>query len=205
MRSLGIAIITMLHLLQSIQSQYGSGISGFFKYIYYSFLRINTFIVFTCNGCGAALPLTFAPQLRSERKAYETLRYLRSSKALPREFYCDQLAGVEDFFLGLWEEQPAYIHWVFPAGAKSRFLCLGQGCAEVNYMLTLPEYRNKKLCSQVLAYTLKELRNDGVQRIFCVVHDQNVASIKAVQRAGFQEHTRVKSIGPFNTRLHVTA
>ena len=205
MRSLTVAKITMLHLLQSIQAQYGSGISGFFKYIYFSFLRINTFIVFTCNDSGAAQSLKFAPQLRSERNAYETLRYMRSTRALPREFYCDQLAGGEDCFLGLWEEQPAYIHWVFPAGSKSRFLGLGQGCAEVNYMLTLPEYRGKKICSQVLAYTLNELRSDGVQRVFCVVHDQNVASIKAVQRAGFHEHARIKSFGPFNTRLQVTA
>lgn len=205
MRSVGVARITMRHLLQSIQAQYGSGILGFFKYAYYSFLRINTFVVFTCNGSGALHPLNFAPQLRIERKAYETLRYLKSTRALPREFYCDALARVDDFFLGLWEEQPAYIHWVFPDGAKSRFLDLGEGCAEVNYMLTLPECRGKNICSQVLAYTLKELHGEGVQRIFCVVHDQNVASIKAVQRAGFQEYTRVKSIGPFNTRLHVTA
>lgn len=204
MRFLGIAGITIRHLLQSIQSQYGSGISSFFKYIYCSFLRVNTFVVFTCNGSNAVPPLTVFPQLRCERKAHEFLHNLRSSRALPREFYCDELAGVDDFFLGLWEEQPAYIHWVFPSGAKSRFLGLGEGCAEVGYMLTLPEYRGKKICSQVLKYTLNELRSDGLQRIFCVVHDQNVASIKAVQRAGFHEFTRIKSVGPFNTRLHVT-
>jgi len=205
MRSVAVARITIRYLLQSIRAQYGSGILGFSKYIYYSFMRINTFVVFTCDGNCALHSLNFTPQLQIERKAYETLRYMKSTKALPREFYCDQLAGVEDCFLGLWEEQPAYIHWVFPEGAKSRFLGLGEGCAEVSYMLTLPEFRGKKICSQVLAYTLNELRSEGVQRVFCVVHDQNVASIKAVRRAGFQEHIRVKSIGPFNTRLDVTA
>lgn len=205
MRFLSVAKITIRHLLQSIQSQYGSGIQSFFNYIYCSFLRVNTFVVFVCDGRSAAPTLAFSPQLRSERKANEALQNLRSNIALPREFYCDQIAGVDDFFLGLWEEQPAYIHWVFPEGAKSRFLALGQGCAEVSYMLTLPKYRGKKICSQVLEYTLSELRSDGVQRIFCVVHDQNVASIKAVQRAGFQEFTQIKSFGPFNTRLHVTA
>lgn len=205
MSSIWVAPITLRHFMQSVQAQYGPGIFGFLKYIYYSFMCINTFVVFIYNERSAVDALSFVPQFRSERKAYVILRYMRSSRSLPREFYCDQISGVDDFFLGLWDEQPAYIHWVFPEGAKSRFLNLGQGCAEVGYMLTLPEYRGKKICSQVLANTLKELRGDGVQRIFCVVHDQNVASIKAVQRAGFQEYTRVKSIGPFNTRLRVTA
>jgi hypothetical protein len=203
MSSIKAARITLRYLLQSIRAQYGSGISGFFKFIYYSFLRLNSFIVFACNDRGAAHLMKLAPQLRVERKVDEYLHSLRRKNSLPREFYCDEAFGVNDFFLGIWEADLAYIHWVFHAGSKSRFLEIGENCAEINYMLTLPAFRRKNICSMVIKHTVNELFKDGIQTIFCVIHSENIASIKAIKNSGFREIKRVLSIGPFNIRMNV--
>jgi len=205
MSLLGTACTTLRHLQQSVRVQYGGGATGFLKFIYYSFLRINTFVIFVRNSCDTPPAITMAGAFEVKRQAFAELQLLRQQSALSREFYCDQIYGSKDFFLAYWHGQPAYIHWVFSAGQKSRFLRLGENCAEVTYMLTLPAFRGRRVCSQVVDHTVRLLCKEGVKRVFCVIHEQNVASIKAMQRAGFRKFRKVRSIGPFNLRLEVTA
>lgn len=205
MKHLANAKIPFAHLSETIRSHYGSGASGLVKFLYFSLLRVNTFVVF-CQNCqhGVATKNNQDP-LTVERKALKVLEHVRKSKELPKEFYCDKTHGTSDFFLGIWDGVPAYIHWVFHSGSKSRFLEIGKGCCEINYMLTLPDFRKKKICTKVIQYTTRLLAKDGIKMVYCVVHSQNVASIKAVQRAGMVEFKRIKSLGPFNFRIKVKA
>ncbi|GAB6059666.1 GNAT family N-acetyltransferase [Desulfonatronum parangueonense] len=204
MRFMGEAGAMMRHFRQSVQARYGRGLVGVYKFCYYSLLRINTFIVFTC-GPEETPKQVMPPQLRIVRGDLAQLAAVRRHYSLPQEFYCDLNHNVEDFFLGFWNDAPAYLHWIFQAGKSSRFLELGPGCAEVNYMLTLPDFRGRRLCSLVVSHTVRELGAEGVRRFFCVVHDANIASIKAVQRSGFRKDKRVRSFGPFNGRTKVCA
>ncbi|SDB58073.1 Acetyltransferase (GNAT) domain-containing protein [Desulfonatronum thiosulfatophilum] len=204
MRFMGAAGVALRHFRQSAYTRYGAGFPGICKFLYYSLFRVNTFIVFSC-GRGETSKPDMPVELRIVRGDHHQLGLVRGRYALPGEFYCDLSHNVHDYFMGLWNEFPAYVHWIFPPGKASRFLELGPGCAEVNYMLTLPDYRGRHLCSLILACTIHELMAENVQRIYCVVHDANIASIKAVQRSGFQEMQRVRSIGPFNFRIKVDA
>ncbi len=190
---------------QTVHSQYGSDISSFIKFFYYSLFRINSFIVFTydCQQVPEASPID--GKLKIIRKDFSELENLRNDYSLPREFYCDLSHSLNDFFLAFWDNKPAYIHWVFSSNEKSRFLNLGDSCSEISYILTLPAFRNMKICSHLLEYTINILAYEGTRKIFCVVHDKNLASIKAVQRAGFMNFKKVKSIGPVNIRYKVTA
>jgi hypothetical protein len=195
------ARITLTHLRESINSQYGTGKSSFIKFFYFSMFRINKFIVFY-QDC-QHINNNKNDELNIARQNYDTLNNFRKSQQLPREFYCDQSYGITDFFLGFWNGKLAYIQWVFHSGTKSRFLRIGDGCAEINYMLTLPEFRKNKICSQVLERSIQTLANDGIKKVFCVIHSKNLASIKSVQRAGMTEYKRLKAIGPFNSRIKV--
>jgi RimJ/RimL family protein N-acetyltransferase len=200
------AITTFCHLRESVHSQYGGGIKGYLNYLYISMFRVNSFLILSCSNNDETLNiLPASTEIVVKRTCMEEIDELRNSNALPREFYGDHLLGSNDFFLAFGDGQPAYIHWVLAAGEQSRFLQLGANCAEISYMLTVPEYRGKRLCSQVMSYTVEVLRNEGVKKVFCVIHEQNIASLKAAERAGFKFFGKIKSIGPLNFRMKVTA
>lgn len=205
MSFLSTASVTLRHLHRTVHAQYGRGVAGYSKFVYYSFLRTNIFIVFVHDCCDSFDKAGLSSRLKFIRNDFEELNSKRVRDDLPKEFYCDQTHHAQDFLLGLWEEKAAYIHWIFLDGTQTRFLNLGGGCAEICYMMTLPDFRGQRICSQAIAHTVQVLSSEGVRKVFCVVHDKNIASIKAVLRAGLREFARVRSIGPFNTRLEVTA
>jgi len=194
---------TINHLTKSIEAQYGSLFPGILQFIYYGFLRRNRFIVFVhdletqCNVRIAVQNLVISNPSEKE------LDDIRNNIELPREFFCDQTYGASKCYLALIDNRPAYIHWVFDCRHSSRFLRIQNGDVEVNYMLTLPDYRRQGLCVNVLNQTVNNMKAEGKNRVFCVVHDRNIASIKAVKKAGFREYTQVTTIGPFNIIIKV--
>lgn len=203
MKSLSDQFGILRKMKQGTELRYGKGYIGVLKFIYYSLFSVNTFIIFFYDCRRKPGPIAFSSKLKIERQAYQNLDKFRNRYRLSKEFYVDQIYEAKDFFLSYWEGKPAYIHWIFHAGSQSRFLFVGDNCAEITYMLTLPEYRGKGICSQSLDYTLETLLNEGVKRVFCVVHEKNLASIKAVEKSAFQVFGRLKSIGPVNLRKRV--
>lgn len=197
--------ITLTELRQTVHARYGGGVRGYAEFFYISLLRTNTFITFVADSRGDSVYLPDPNSLSFTRNDHKRLNEFRRSRNLPKEFHCDQTHDARDFILGFWEGEVAYIHWIFHQNARTRFLNLGNDCAEVGYMVTLPEFRGKKICSNALTHTVQALSSEGVRSIFCVVHDRNIASIKAVKRAGFRESGRSRTLGPFNKRHDVTA
>lgn len=196
--------ITITDLRQTVHARYGGGMRGYAECFYISLLRTNTFITFVHDCDGESVFLPDSDELEFVRNDRKRLDEFRQSRDLPKEFHCDQTHNDRDFILGLWQGEVAYIHWIFHENVRTRFLNLGDGCAEVGYMMTLPEFRDKKICSRALAHTVRTLSAEGIQRIFCVVHDKNIASIKVVERAGFREFGKARTIGPFNKKHDVT-
>lgn len=205
MAFLKVAISTLSHLRKTVHARYGGGMRGYANFFYFSLLRINTFIIFIHGHDGELSCLPRSDQLEFVRNDHERLDELRRSRELPREFYCAQAHDACDFVLGSWEGEAAYIHWIFHQNGRTRFLNLGRGCAEIGSIVTLPEFRGRRICSHALAYTVQTLYAEGVQRIYCVVHDNNIASIKAVERVGFRQFRKARAIGPFNKRHDVVA
>lgn len=203
-RSLFKRFISLIrHFAQSVRAQYGPLFPGILSFTYYSLLRRNRFIVLLHgpdSHCLQPLPIR---DLVIHTTTGQSLDRIRGNRLLPREFYCDKTYGVSEYYLGTIADEPAYIHWIFRCCHQSRFLKMKSGDAEVNYMLALPTYGGRGLCSYVLSRTVADLKAGGVKRIFCVVHDHNTASIKATWRAGFRPYGQVTAIGPFNSKLKV--
>lgn len=191
------------HFGQSVKAQYGTLFPGVLPFIFYSFLRRNRFVVFIHDtDCQYQQNMPIC-DLAIHTPDREELDHIRFHRTLPREFHCDQTFGVSRCYLATIDGQAAYIHWIFRSEHPSRFLHMQSQDAEVNYMLALPAYSGLGICSQVLSRTVADLKAEGIQRVFCVVHDRNIASIKAVNRAGFRHYREVTSIGPFNSKLKV--
>ncbi|WP_075109833.1 GNAT family N-acetyltransferase [Halofilum ochraceum] len=197
--------LTLTDLRQTVHVRYGGGVRGYAEFFYISLLRTNTFIIFVTKSTGCSVYLPDPESLSFTRNDHKRLNEFRQSRDLPKEFYCDQTHDAHDFILGFWEGEVAYIHWIFHENAKTRFLKIGEDCAEIGYMVTLPEFRGNKICSHALTHTVQALCSEGVRSIFCVVHDKNIASIKAVKRAGFRESGKSRTLGPFNMRHDVTS
>lgn len=192
------------HLSQSIRSQYGGGLTGVGKFVYYTCLKWNRFGVFQLYlGAGAGAPFAVPGYTFMELKPAALDRYRNDVSGLSKEFYADRAHDVSLCHAVLHGNELVYVHWVFLAGARSRFLSLGRDVAEIGYIATLPEHRRRGLCAAALGEAFLRLKQRGVRQVCTVVHSDNVASRRAMQRAGMTEEAAVHALGPFNMRLQV--
>lgn len=182
---------------------YGESKFSIIKFLYYSFFRVNTFSAYKINLDANLLSPQFnADEYRILNKI-DDLISIRSGKSLPREFYCDETHGVNNFYLLVRGDDIVYIHWVFVAGDKNRFLHLGNLNAELNYNTTMEKYRGKGIMNQMMRYILIDLRERGFRRAFGVVNIENYPAIKSMAKCGFSEFARIKTLGPFNRKLRL--
>lgn len=187
-------------LRTTVHGEYGKGLRAWSNFIYYSLFRINTFCIYgtsleTHQEINQDLPgVTFLTP------TFDELNTLRIGKNLPREFFCDQFHKVSQCYIAQVEGEVAYIHWIYRSGDFSRFLKLGTDSAEINYVITLPQFRGRGISSAAFNFSMQELKKQGIKNVFAVIHDENVASIKSFVRAGFVEFGNTVSIGPFNRK-----
>jgi len=196
-------IYTFQNFKKIAYHHYGDHPASLIKFIYYTFLRINTFIVFEYDLTAPLPQAQLDVKFKVIQPTMEELDHLRSGKDLPREFYYDQLHRANRCHIALYENEMAYIHWLYSEGDYSRFLKLRQGVAEINYVTTLPKFRGKKLSSQMLVYTARFLQGLGYKKAVIVVHENTIALIKNLKNTGFREVRRMKAIGPLNRKVHV--
>lgn len=199
------AIHSWSHLSRSVASQYGEGLRGYCKFIYYSCLRVNTFGVFAKDITDVAEPEPLGGVYSFQEMTPADLDRYRRQRVLPKEFHADGLDGVSKCHVVLHGDAVAYIHWVYQSGEKSRFLSIGPDVAEINHIVTLPAFRRKQICSWALAMAFKRLADIGIKKVVAVVHSDNIASRRAMEHAGMEEETVIRTIGPFNNRLTVQA
>jgi RimJ/RimL family protein N-acetyltransferase len=188
-------------LPETLESRYGSGPIKYCKFIYYSFLCMNKFIVLR------ALKNEFDESTQQDARhecleiPHDALSQYRNGKHLPREYYIDRNDCSMRCFGVTMDQTPCHIHWVHSAGVAGRFLILGDDEAEISHIVTLPEYRGQGLCSQAVRQTLAQLFREGRERVYSVVHSENAASLKALARAGMARLRDVHTLGPFNRRI----
>jgi RimJ/RimL family protein N-acetyltransferase len=99
---------------------------------------------------------------------------------------CDLYDGVRDFFLYKEKGNIGHISWVYHKNDPNRILRLGEKECEVKFCLTFPEYRGKGLYPAVLQTIQRYLRERGYRRCFICVKDDNTASIRGIEKAGFR-------------------
>lgn len=173
------------------------------KFLYYSFFRVNTFILYEISlkeelqGHGMGSEFNILKPTTTELDGY------RKGLNLPREFYYDEIHGVKNVYLVFCGDEIAYIHWVYLSGDPNRFLRLSSYTAELNYNTTLSKFRGKGLMNKMMRYINLDLKDRGFSKACGVVNADNLPAVKSMERAGFKIHSRIKAVGPFNSKRHL--
>lgn len=192
---------TLKDFRKTAYHHYGNHPLSLVKFLYYSGLRVNTFIVCGMDLSGIVPAPAFAPGFRVVKPSLEELERARSGQSLTREFHYDRILGLKTCYLVFQGEALAYIHWVVFKGEHSRFLILGDRVAELNYNTTIPEFRGNRLQANTMLHICRDLQELGYRRVCGVIHELNTPSLRAAQRAGWRELARVRALGPFNRKV----
>jgi len=190
------------YLKNSVRSLYGEGAKAWLTFIRYALFRLNRFRILRVNLVALPVLRMDLPGVSFYSPHIDELERLRNSD-LPREFFCDKFHKVGSCCIARLNGVPAYIHWIYYPGDFSRFLKLGDGCAEINYVLTLPQYRGHGISAAAFCHTLHSLKEQGIKNVFAVVHEENIASLKSFARAGFIDVGSTFSFGLFNRKVSV--
>jgi len=196
-------LFTLRNLKKTAYHHYGNNVLSILRFLYYSALKINTFVLLGTELDIELPPYHLDSEFRVIKPTLEELNKFRDGKDLPREFYYDQIHGVKRCYLAFHGDEIAYIHWLYFKGDYNRFLILSDGVAEFNYNTTLPKFRGRGLMASMMAYILRDLQKEGYKKAVGLMHDKNIPAIKSAKRAGLRELRRVKTIGPFNRRIKV--
>lgn len=175
------------------------------KMIYYSLLKVNTFVLFERALDHDLDAVDLAPEYTVIEPGGPELDMLRQRRQLPREFYYDRLHGIGRCHVVMHGSEPAYIHWIYVKGDANRFLKLGDGVAEVNYITTLPGFRGRKLMSSMMVFAMNDLKRLGYRKLVSVVNALNAPALKSMRAAGFKEVRRIRTLGYLNRKYPVEA
>lgn len=190
------------YIKTTVRSLYGEGAKAWFTFFHYALFRLNRFKILRVNLEALPISPVDLPGISFSSPRIDELDSLRSSD-LPREFFCDRFHTVGNCCIARLNGVPAYIHWIYFPGDFSRFLKLGEGCAEINYVLTLPQYRGHGISAAAFCHTLHSLKEQGIKNVFAVVHEENIASLKSFAKAGFTDIGSTFSFGLFNRKVSV--
>jgi GNAT superfamily N-acetyltransferase len=196
----------VVNLGNTVRGEYGGGIKGYANFFYYSLFRFNTFGIYRLDLATFAEPTRerAAETVLFQELDGPSLELLTAGRSdLPREFYCHKMHRVSACCAGTVEGRLAYIHWIYRQGDFSRFLRLTSRTAEINHVFTLPEYRGRGLSTRGFLATAQDMKKKGVTSLVAVIHDENVASIKAFERAGFVKTGEIRAFGQFNGKREV--
>jgi RimJ/RimL family protein N-acetyltransferase len=202
-RSLSKLLVTVKDFKKTAYHHYGNTPFSFLKFIYYSGIRINTFLVYE-NDLTRELPdYNLGSDFKVIKPTLEELTRVRDGRGLPREFYYDKIYNAKTCYLAFKENELAYIHWVFFRGDYSRFLILSDGVAELNYNTTLPKFRGNWLSAKMMAYISRDLQKAGYKKVMGIIHEFNIPSIECIKKAGFKEVGRIRALGLFHRKFRV--
>ncbi len=166
------------------------------------YFSINTFLLYKRNlkdNFSGIMPDSDYRCVEGNMQLLIEARKIRDD--LPREFYIDETHGGKVFYIVYWQDEIVYIHWIFRNGEYSRFFNIqDKSTVEINYMMTIPKFRGKRIQAKAINSTCEDLKEKGVSTVICAVSDGNTNSIKGLLRTGLKEFKRVKSYFSFVSR-----
>lgn len=196
-------ILTVKNIRRTAQHHYGSTTFSILKLIYYSTLRINTFLVFENDLTKDLKEHNLDSEYHVVKPTLTELCNIRRGKDLPREFFYDKMYDIDKCYVVFKNDIIAYIHWIICDSKKSRFLTFGEKVAELNYNTTISEFRGNWLSAKMMAYISKDLQVEGYSKVAGVIHEYNYPSIKCIKKAGFTEIARIKSFGQISKKYKI--
>lgn len=198
-------LATITNFRSTVHNHYGNSPASYFRFIYRSLFRINTFYILE-KELDSIVPM---PDLGLNVKvispSMEELEVIRSGDNLPREFYFDKIHNVKKCYLVFVGDEVAYIHWLYFKGDYNRFLILEEGVAEFNNVTTLKKFRGRNLMTKILMYMMHDLAQQGYKKVVGVVYEDNPAAYRSCIKAGLHEVGRIKTLGQFSKKVRVAA
>lgn len=179
----------MINAIGFYQSLKSRGIWGTLRWFYYGYFKVNNFIVFYKNLDQPVDNLTKDISLKCIKGSIETLKRIREQEraVLPIEFYSDIVHELSTPYLAFFNDNIAAIHWLVYPVERSRFLELSrEGDIEINYNTVLPEYRGRRIAQSLMCFMIHSCQEDGLKRMFGVVHVSNIPQYKPMLRLGFE-------------------
>jgi len=162
------------------------GIKETLYWFHFGYLKVNRFILFRRRLDNPFPELLRRDNVLVKQITLQKLKEIRKNNSkLPEEFFCDIFEGGKTCFMGSVDEKVAHIMWVFFPEGRSRFFNLKEGEAEINYAVTLPEFRGLNLYLQTVKSINNWLRENQYKWLYGAIHDKNVNAIKAIEKCGF--------------------
>lgn len=195
--------MNLASIVKTIHGQYGTGPLAFFRAFYYSFVSLNTFIVFEFDLQAELPQYKSIHDYKFVSLSLEDLKFLREKKSYPREFYMDSIVGLKCNQVLLKNNQLVYIHWLRFPGDVGRFTRLKSGTVEITHLFTLPSERGRGLAWVAVAATVAMLKEQGYEKLIAIVHKGNIASIKTFEAVRFKPVMYLKALGQFNFKIDI--
>ena len=172
------------------------GIKETFYWFYFGYLKVNKFFLFRRELDNPFPDVSQRDDILIKQISLQELREIRQNyPKLPEEFFCDIFEGSKTCFVGFVGEKVAHIMWVFSPGDGSRFFKLKEKEAEINYIVTLPEFRGLNLYPLTVKAVSHWLRENDFIKVYVVSHEQNINAVKAIAKCGFTKIGEVTHIG----------
>lgn len=163
------------------------GIKETFYWFYFGYLKVNKFSLFRRELDSPFPEVSQRDDILIKQISLQQLKEIRQNcPKLPEEFFCDIFEGARTCFVGFVDGKVAHIMWVFFANEGSRFFNLREKKAEINYAVTLPEFRGLNLYPLTVRSISHWLRENRYKWLYGAIHGKNVNAISAIRKCGFE-------------------
>jgi ribosomal protein S18 acetylase RimI-like enzyme len=179
---------------------------GLFTTLYWTafgYLRPNRFVILV-RDLERALRLPVRSGLHLAVWSADELAAWRSARpGLAPEFWQDTIEPVRHCAVALDGDEIAGLIWIYRAGRPTRMFRLCPGEAELNAGYVRPEYRGRRVFTEVIAFACASLAGSGVTAVYAAVHGGNEPSLRAFRAAGFEDLTTVRHFFLYRPRVRL--
>ena len=172
------------------------GIKETFYWFYFGYLKVNKFFLFRRELDHPFPEVPKRDDILIKQISLQQLKEIRQNcPKLPEEFFCDIFEGSKTCFVGFVGEKVAHITWVYFPGDGSRFFKLREKEAEINYIVTLPEFRGLNLYPLTVKVVSDWLINNHYKRLYVVSHGTNINALKSIAKCEFNKIGEITHFG----------
>jgi GNAT superfamily N-acetyltransferase len=163
------------------------GIKETLYWFYFGYLKVNKFFLFRRELSNYFPEVAQRDDILIKQISLQELKEIRENNPkLSEEFFCDIYEGAKTCFVGFVGGKLAHVMWVFFPREGSRFFNLEEGEAEINYIVTLPEFRGLNLYPLTINVVSHWLRENHYKKLYVVSHQQNINAIRAIRKCNFE-------------------
>jgi GNAT superfamily N-acetyltransferase len=169
------------------------GIKETFYWFYFGYLKVNKFFLFRREVDNPFPDVSQRDDILIKQISLQELREIRQNyPKLPEEFFCDIFEGAKTCFVGFVDGKVAHIMWIFFSEDRSRFFNLKEKEAEINYAVTLREFRGLNLYPLTVKSIINWLRENRYKWLYGAIHEKNINAINAIGKCGFEKIGEIK-------------